>query len=244
MKRRLAFAAVITVLIWADARACMRDELDTRAVQWSSLIVEAKLTKIDDPTGVATTRPGAAVKQIIYHFQVQTLFDGIGSPGDEVKVVRFFRRGDDAGKEDPVSFDKSRVGKSMILALRRGELAKLPDGAKLDDSKKTFVVVYVADAKDFDANDRADLKRVIADVRKSESGAVEKQITQQVHAAAFAEDETEAAEAEDAIRQMGTKALPELQKALPDAPSAGKTRVKRLIDELTPPPVPIEREAQ
>lgn len=244
MTRRLTLPVLMALLIWADARACMRGQLDDRAIQWASLIVEAKLTKIDNAHPLPTTQPGPAVKQVVYHFQVQSMFDGIGGVGDEIKVVRFVGQASESPTSCAVSLNKSSVGKSMILTLRKADEVTLPKNASVETAKGTFVLVHIADAKDYDANDRADLKRQIAEVRKSESAVDDKQIAQQVHAAAFAEDDTEANEAEDAIKQIGTKAIPELQKVMPDAPPAGKTRLKALLDDLTPPPVPIEQESK
>ncbi len=242
MTRCLILPILITLLIWADARACMREQLDDRAIQWASLIVEAKLTKIDDAQPLPTTQPGSAVKEVLYHFQVQSMFDGIGVAGDEIRVVRFLGEPTAAGTPCAISLDKSSVGKSMILTLRKADQVTLPKNASIENAKEMFVLVHLADAKDYDANGRADLKRQIGEVRKSESAVDDKQIAQQVHAAAFAEDDTEANEAEEAIKQMGPKAIPELQKVMPDAPPAGKTRLKRLTEELTPPMVAAESE--
>jgi hypothetical protein len=235
MTKRLILCLAAVLLIWGNAQACMRQQLDARAVQWSNLIAKATFSGMEDPKPLAD-----GIKIVTYHLTLQRVLDGVGVAGDKIDIVRFFGNTTDDSKTCEVSLDNNAKGKSFIVALRKADQATLPKGVKLEHAKDLYVPVFIADGSDYDAGATEDLQRLISDTRKSESAAGDQDIKQQVHAAAYAEDDTEASEAEDAIKQMGTKALPELQKQMKDAPSAGKTRVKRLIDELTPPTVAIE----
>jgi hypothetical protein len=88
----------------------------------------------------------------------------------------------------------------------------------------------------------ADLKAKIADVRHAEEGGTDDAITAQGAALATAQDAVEAEEAERSLLQYGPRALTALQNKLdePDLNDAGRTRLRHVISELTPPPLPSE----
>src|SRR5687767_4812917 len=64
--RSRAIAAVLVFVVSSlprDAAACLRDSPDARAIQWSTVIVEAKLTAVDEPvelTRLKQAEPGQA----------------------------------------------------------------------------------------------------------------------------------------------------------------------------------------
>jgi hypothetical protein len=105
-----------------------------------------------------------------------------------------------------------------------------------------MLIVHLLNRADIDDAAIADLKAKIADVRHAEEGGTDDAIAAQSAALATAQDAVEAEEAEKSILQFGTRALPALQKKLdePDLNDAGRTRLRHVISELTPPPLPSE----
>jgi hypothetical protein len=83
-----------------------------------------------------------------------------------------------------------------------------------------------------------DLKTFVAKTRASTVNS--DQLNAQVDTVANAHDDTEAGEAEKAIADIGPDALPALQARLATANDAGKTRLKHLIDDLSPPALSAE----
>lgn len=211
----LAFVLAIT----AVARACLRPTLDERAIQWATVIAEARLESIGDVVGA---------KQI-YKFKIADVLDGSIKAGDAVHVVRIFAD-DAAPSRCPVTLKGKQVCDRFIMLLRPAQ----KDGE--------MEIVHLLNRVDIDDAAMTDLKARIADVRRAEEGATDDAVAAQSAALATAQDAVEAEEAEKSILQFGPRALPALQKKLdePDLTDAGRTRLRRMIAELTPPPLPSE----
>src|SRR3954471_22228866 len=107
----LGFARILGILLSLatlahPARACLRAELDPRAVQWSTLIVRAKLadrgkavalssnsapeTPSTFPTTTAVTPIAVVAPEgfVVNTFEVIEALDGTTSPGQQIHVLR------------------------------------------------------------------------------------------------------------------------------------------------------------
>src|SRR5437879_87239 len=111
-RSRLGFAILLAVVAPMCSspvlRACLRSTLDARAVQWSSLIVEARLEAIEKPVELpinpttspqsATTAPttassdnsaSSATAFQTYRFQITDVIDGDATLKDKrVQMIR------------------------------------------------------------------------------------------------------------------------------------------------------------
>src|SRR5580700_7630572 len=82
--RRLLIGLVLLILAAQPCLACLRDTADARAIQWSTLIVDAKLTSVGDPISLASPYSCR-----VYQFQVTQTLDGT-APDGPISVLRFF----------------------------------------------------------------------------------------------------------------------------------------------------------
>jgi len=203
----------------AFASACLRSTLDERTIQWSTAIVEAELKSIGPIEGESQT----------YFFAVRKSLDGALNDGEIFVVTRTFSN-DAPPSRCPVTLKDKEQGQQFILLLRPAE------------QQRDMTIVHMLNRADLDDGAMADLKAKIADVRHAEKAGTDDAITAQITALATAQDAVEADEAEKALVQFGPRILPALQKKLaePDVADAGRTRIKRVIEELTPPPQPSE----
>ena len=83
----------------ATALACLRPTLDERAIQWSTVIAEARLESIGD---VVDARQA-------YTFKLGDVLDGPLKPGNVVRVVRVFSDGASPSR-CPVTLKGKQVG--------------------------------------------------------------------------------------------------------------------------------------
>src|SRR6476620_8828688 len=90
------------------AQACERDQVDERAIQWSTQILEAKLVEVSErvqmralavkPAAGGTGEVSAVYWNRVYSFQVDKVIESAGNsvkPKHRVEVVRFFGKVDD-----------------------------------------------------------------------------------------------------------------------------------------------------
>ena len=219
-QRSYKFAIFAVILAHAAiALACLRTTLDERAIQWSTAIVEAQLKSIGPVEGNTQT----------YFFAVTTSLDGPLKESDILIVERTFS--DDAPPSRcAVTLKDKLQGQQFILLLRPG------------GHQKQMTIVHMLNRADLDDGAMADLNAKIADVRHAEEAGIDDAIAAQVTALATAQDAVEAEGAERALLQFGPRVLPALKKQMdePDIADAGRTRLKRVIGELTPPPQPSE----
>ncbi|MBC8105429.1 MAG: hypothetical protein H7Z14_02470 [Anaerolineae bacterium] len=201
------------------ALACLRSTLDERSIQWATAIVEARLESIGEVTDSTQTCT----------FKVSESFDGSMKPGESFRIVRTFA--DDAPPSRcPVSLRGKQHGDRFVLLIRHAK------------AEGQVTIVHMLNRAEFDEAAIADLKSRIVDVRHAEETGTDEAIAAQTAALASAQDAVEAAEAEKTLLQFGPRSIDALTKKLdePDLTDAGRTRVKRVIAELTPPPEPSE----
>lgn len=218
------FAAIVAFP--TIVRACLRATLDERAIQWSTAIVEAELKSIDPVVEEGDSNKHAT--QLCF-FAVKTSIGGPLKDGDIFTVTRAFSN-DAPPLRCAVTLKDKRQGEKFILLLRRST------------NKRDMTIVHMASRADFDDGMIADLQARIADVRRAEAAGTDEAIAAQVAALASAQDVVEADEAEKALLGFGPRAIEALTRKLDDPAltDAGRTRAKRVIGELTPPPQPSE----
>ncbi len=220
------------------APACLRAELDERAVQWSSVIVKAKFVSSKDPV---------VIKDVLFAvvestWKVTQVFDGGVKVDAEITVYKFIPT-EVAGepKPDPCG-ELPTAGKNAILLLRplkdctfaqRKDLAEKPADA--------YVIVQHLSEDEITDDSVKDLQTKIADTRKSEAAFNEKEAAIQAETLANAVDDTEADHADAALLEMGPKAVPAIKAVIEKTPDAKKARLQRIIDELSPPPADTQR---
>jgi hypothetical protein len=95
--------------------------------------------------------------------------------------------------------------------------------------------VYGTGASDFTADAADDLKHTIADVRAAEAQMSMDEARTQAITLAGAADETESAQAEHALLDMGYKALPAIIAVCDSSDQAGRIRLAPVIHDLSLP---------
>jgi hypothetical protein len=231
------------------SRACLTANIDKLAVQWSTAVVQARLISLGDkidlsadlvPTSRPSGRPTAAAYRVL-SFQVTDTVDGGNQPGDIVKVVALI--GGQAGDGICPALLPESIGKHFILLLRPFDQTRLDvaDNTALTVPRGAMVIVSQLGEADMNSETLNDLKAFVAKVRAA-APASSDQTTAQVEAVAAAHDDTEADQAEKAITEIGPDAIPLLEMRLNTANDAGKTRLRHLIDDLSPPALSAEPE--
>jgi hypothetical protein len=223
------FAVAVVVLVRpSDSLACFREQADRRAIQWSDAIVHAQLiaTAVDHAGGASDG--GGGGNRAVYDFRVIDSVDGPLVPNAAVRVLQVTPPGLTA---DPCGqrLTSDDVGKRfLILLLRRPSMG---DGVP-------YVLVTVA-AADTDPSAIAAFAQLVADTRKDERSLMPDQARAQAQTLAGAQDDTEAEQAEQALRDMGPKAVPGIRQVLDAAVTSnqGKAQLAKLIKELLPPAI-------
>src|SRR5437773_388722 len=162
---------VATGLMANSAGACLRDQMDERAVQWSSLIVRGTLKSVDKTEALMP----------VYSIEVEEVLDGAAKKGDRISVVRILGQPIDKGGVRCVEkLAESRIGKSFLMMLRPAADTRLPIKTVLKD----FVIVHSELASDVSADQLETLKSTIAQVREAEKGFSEENARSQAQALA------------------------------------------------------------
>jgi hypothetical protein len=205
MLTRIAF---ISLIVSSAAFACLRATPDKRAIQWSDVIVHAKLVTIVDPA------------KEIYSFNVTDSIDGSLKPGQELRVQHITPAGGDQSCGGHLTVDDT--GKNFLLLLRSA-------------NNHDYVVVNITSADKSDALGADAFKELVEETRKAEASLTDDQMKVQAEAYANAQDDTEADQAEEALRQMGPKAVPMIEQVMKDAGDIGKHRLATVAKDLAPP---------
>jgi hypothetical protein len=103
-----------------------------------------------------------------------------------------------------------------------------------------MIAVYQIASKDLPADRRQDLQRLIHDTRAGDAAVTNQVIHDQVAAFAEPHDDVEQEQAEKAVYEIGPRALPELNRRLsatPPLPPLAADRLRRAIQDLSPPPL-------
>jgi hypothetical protein len=231
-----------------NCTACLRDTLDDRAIQWSSLIVMAKLSAVGKTVPLTpSAQPSAGMYQVC-DFEITACLDGAGKVGNHVSVIRFVADADSAkSTECGQKLTDSQVGKSFLLLLRpEADLAWDTSGGQADPRTsqihdlKAFAIVHLDSADDLGAEGLANAKFAITSTRAAEAQYSPADAKVQVQTLVNAYDDTEEQQAEQAVMDMGPKALPILKDALAKADDSGKARLEKVIAAVAPPPLSVQ----
>jgi hypothetical protein len=243
------------------SRAALRESLDQRAVQWSTLIVRARLTDIGSLLPLPATVPGsagpgsktdAAFAFRIYHFEITEVLDGVTQKSQPIAVARVFSSTAGTETGSPVHFSDS-IGKSFILLLH--PISDLAIGSPKDKPKspaparaivdprlaglgdRTLAIVYAIANEEVTPDSLADLTHLIKDVRANEAKFSYSNATLQARTLAQASDQTEAEQAAHALGELGFKALPIIISAYNAANEVGRARLEPVIHDMELPPL-------
>ena len=244
-------AVILVMLICAaGASACLVPEINQRAVQWSTAIVQAKLLAEGSPVplGQLQERQGArgalGIATIdysyrIYTFEVTGSLDGPYKKSDKIEVVRLLENTTNPPGFCSQHLSKQGVGKEFLLLLRplSGFMLVLPNSVKKPDVKDGMVIVHLAAMNELKPDALTNLMADIADVRTSEKRIKTQQVQQQIDAALTAADDPHAEPAIRALVRMGPKVLSQVQAAADKATAnpQGQSRLYRVVGELSAP---------
>ncbi len=227
-------------LLCSRAIACLRDSLDDRTVQWSTEIVMAKLTAVNDPAAI----DASPYQYQTYDFQVVESYDGPAKADDKITVIRFIG-GADSQKSSICgqAFTSRQIGKSFVLFLRPESDLRWSDGGDADPRTsqihdlKAFAVVHLESAYDLGKDGLEDAKYTITSTRQAEAQFKADDAKLQAQTMVNAADDTEESQAEHALAEMGPSVVPVLKAMLADAEPDAKARLLKVIRTVSPPSI-------
>jgi hypothetical protein len=139
------------------ARACLRDQIDTRAIQWSSQIVEAKLVEVSEriemKAVIIKPKAGISEKEIsavyyyrVYSFEVEKVIESAGNslkPKYRFEVLRFFGKIDNANAAAAPAvahpcadaLSRAALGHSFVLLMKHEQDVKFEKPPVWNDLK-------------------------------------------------------------------------------------------------------------
>ena len=229
----LAAVSLGGVCVIPKALGCLTGNIDKRTVQWSTAIVQAKLsslgTKMDLTSASSSMAPSGKPLASAYRvvsFEITDSIDGTLQPGQTVKVIGLIggRPGDGMC---PALMPES-VGKKFILMLRPfGDTRiDLPDGTPLSVTPSTMVIVsQLGEGRLLMPTRFSDLKKLVGSTHDALAAVSSDTISSQVEAVAAAHDATEAEQAEKMLEDIGPMALPAIQDRLKSASGVGKNAI-------------------
>lgn len=254
---------VMLLVVCRGAGASLRDEPDARAIQWASVIVEAKLTEISDFIELARGREDELGKPELAHrywyrlytFDVTEVLDGRRvRRGQDISVVRFFgriERGEIEATPDAEQLGQEQVGRTFVLLLRPQAELRLdvaPADPALNDVRTAalreldaYAIVTLVPREEMNLDEKAALKRRIEEVREAERAFSVSRAHRAAERVVAAGDTYEAeAEAEELLA-MGPRALPVMARVwgASRGPRIGRDRLRVLMARLTLPAMPV-----
>lgn len=236
--------AILSVAV-SVSKACMRLQMDDRAVQWSTAIVEAKLLSIEPPVRlqgeVHTFKPPYGVLATwyyyrVYHMQVVRSLDGSLKKGDPVTIVRLFWNGQQIRCQQNLTLDS--VGKEFLAMLMPISTFKLfvPEGITGLKVKDGMFIVHLELKESLAATVIPELERRIAAVRDAEAQIDPKQVDRLIARVKDTTDPDRAAPSLRALERMGPKILPQLEAGLKLMPAdARQAELNNVIFHVSPP---------
>ena len=262
--QRFGACALVLLAISRPAFSCLRDGPDARAIQWSTAIVEARLTRVEEPVELARLKhaePGKAPLEHIYWYELYTfdvsdVLDGRGlRRAQDVKVIRFFGRVEHVNAEIiPCSqhLRREQVGQSFILLLRperelRVEVEVTPDRPIGDIRNEAvhklgaYAIVNLVPREEMDPDEKGALRRLIEEVRGADRAFSAQKARRAAERVASTADAPESEAEANELLAMGPRAIPEMTRVWNNlrGPRSGRDRLQTLIVQLTPPPIPV-----
>jgi hypothetical protein len=151
---------IVVCLAAPAVRACLRERVDEKAIQWSNRIVEARLVGVSErvemkavtlkpPAGTKSPEISAVYWYRVYSFEVQRVIDAGGAslkPRHRIEVVRFFGKADRPSAVGPTSkpsaadhcatrLVRDSVGQTFVLLLRPEQDIKIQKPPVWSDAK-------------------------------------------------------------------------------------------------------------
>jgi hypothetical protein len=247
MLRTILPTTLLLAILAASCPACLRPDIDERAVQWSTAIVEAKLVKAGEKTtlGQLQERQGARGALGIatttyfyrqYDFEVTRPMDGPYKKGDHIPVLRLFMTIENPPGICSQHLTKAAVGKEFLLLLRPLSQFELvwPNVVKKPDVKGAMIVVHLQ-PEEAGKSLPPELGTTIVETRADAKQATPKRIQAQIAALQSAPDDAKAAPAIEALSRMGPAILPDLQQAVSKSSGPAQTRIYQLMADLALP---------
>jgi hypothetical protein len=251
MAIRIFAGAVLVFLAASASNACMRLQMDDRAVQWSTAIVEAKLVSIDAPVRYIgehhVFKPDSG--EIImwyyyraYHMQVTRSLDGPYKKGDSVTIVRLFWS-DRGGGACQQNLTNQSVGKEFLAMLMpvSGFKMFVPEGMTGMKVKDPMFIVHLELKETLSPTAIPELERRIASVRDAEKQIDPAQVDRLIGQIRNATNIERAGPAARALERMGPKILPKLEAGMKTMPvDARQSKLYEVITRISPPPTTQE----
>lgn len=248
MPRFVCLTLVVLLTLAGRSRACLRPQIDERAVQWSTAIMDAKLVSIGPkmPLGQVQERQGARGALGVsttsyfyrtYEFEVIHPIVGSYKAGDRFPVLRLWMDVQNPPAICSQHLAKAAVGKEFVLLLRPLSQFNViwPNSVHKPDVPGAMVPVHL-EPKTANSTADADLGEAIVEARGDERQATPARISTEIAAVLSAPDDAKAQPAMKILTRMGPKVIPDLQQAAKKAPSGpGQFRLDQLVAELTPP---------
>lgn len=249
MTRILLASVGLLLSLLTTARACMRPEMDERAVQWSTAVVQAKLVSIGPPVdlqgqtqerqgprgtlGVATT----TYFYRVYQFEVTDPIEGLYKTGDSVPVLRMFSRSENSLLPCEQHLTKDAIGKEFILMVRPLAEFKyvVPQGVKRPDVNDAMSVVHLERADDLKPDAIAKLKQTVHSVRAGEKQITPETVQRLIKSIQKAPTDARAEPSMRALERLGPRVMGDVQTAADKAHGEPQARLLRVISDLTPP---------
>ena len=230
------------------ANACMRPEMDERAVQWSAAIVQAKLVSVGPKVdlgqiqerqgfggtlGIATT----TYFYRLYQFTVTGSLDGRLTAGDKFAVIRLFSITENPTIGCAQHLSHSGIGKEFLLLLRPLSDYQMiaPNGIKKPDAKGAMTVIHLEPMDQLKEEDVKALKRRIQGVRAAEKQMSPATVQRLITSVEKARDDAGAEVSERALEHFGPKVIPAVQAAAEKAKPNAQSRLLQVVGELTAP---------
>lgn len=246
MSIRIWPGVAVLLLAAAACNACMRLQMDDRAVQWSTAIIEAKLLSIDAPVklqgDVRTFKPPYGVLSTwyyyrVYHMEVIRSLDGSLKKGDPVTIVRLFWNSQQVGCQQNLTQDS--IGKQVLALLMPISTFRqfVPEGITGVKVKDGMFIVHLELKETLAPTVIPQLEQRISAVRAAEAQIDPKQVDRLIARVKDTPNPDRAGPSLRALERMGPKILPQLQagvKLMP--PDARLQEMTNIIFQLSPPP--------
>jgi hypothetical protein len=247
----------------AAAVACMRPQMDERAVQWSSAIVEARLMSIrpDVVLGQIQERQGAlgvlgvsttTYLYRLYEFRVTRALDGELKEGQTFPVIRLFSRVEQRNLLQQSGgcgqhLGPNGIGKDFLLLVRPLTQFKniVPNGIDPPAVKNAMWVVHLGTKDSLAPSAVEELKATIQGVHAAAQQATPERVGHLISQIAAAGTDARAGPSIRALERIGPSVLPAVEKAVAsESDPLARNRLTQIVIDLTPPQPIIMIETQ
>ena len=250
MKIAIGCFLIVIFSLVEQSTACLRATVDERAVQWSTRIVTAKLSKIDAPVqlegrvqeqrgnlGLLGTAQTLYFMRV-YHFTVEKSLDGDAKPGESISVLRISSRTEEPQMNCAQHLTSAGLNHSFLLLLRPFSTftKALPDVIKAPQDKSLQCIVHMEEVAALKSEEMTAIETTIASTRAGEAQFSPHPAERLLTKIANTKPET-AGPSVRAFEKFGLKGLAALDAAIAREPvgSLSHTRLSTMKNEMVPP---------